>query len=961
MHKLPSYIRFLITTRPEKNIIDKFKQLNPLYLECKDERNVYDVKLVFEKKILKADSLTEDLLNSLAKKSDGLMLYAFFLSQMYNKDSVGFSIDSFPNGIDYYYGRYCERLKGEFKHVGISADQFLTLLNALAVAQGPLPAVFVNIIFDTGSSQWNIQSVQKTISSLLFIDKDKSVSFFHKSLRDWLIDSTDHVYSVNVQDAHETVLNLCIRKLNSLKDLDAHVASTDLGMKYSVMFFLLHMLNTALDSTTLEKLVIHFVCDLQIVFAAICVNVDVSLTNLTRLMAHEIFRKISVKGQVAVKNLFFLVRKFAFLLRNYLQTFLQHVVNEGGEEFSLKATELLETRYQDIIYLESIDKTKKFDALEYRCLLSGTISGIDVSPEYKYVVCSYREGGIELFSLTVGKSLWKLSHLEVERPLFPSLSSYLGRPVMLPHCIVFHPVENLIFPGRLDKALTLEGKLKTGLFQCDESSAKFTNCCFSSDNSKMVTNYRNELIVWNLLSGTKEHSFQGEALFSFSFTASGNFLAVVDIENVFKVFDTKDDYTVVRSIKIISQSPVEIISAFEENSWFCLIHDIVKIVNHDFTSPDLSYASQMDVILPSSFYCSNELQCLLLLPKLSLSRKIKRFLNDAFMWSSYTALRFFVLGDNSLLIYSCSSNAMHVFSISVLKNVEEPELNRKGVFSSLSSNGNFAYFNNTWENRFTVCNVVSKTKQYPDPSLFSNQLDIPVVKDGVILYDKNRAPELWNTVVTHGQVTFDLPAGARKCLPVSDELIAILYESSVVFFNVFTKTVESKTVCNEPVRSVYACSIKYHVFAQTESCEFSLWKKGNKVVGWEDVFSANTQLRCVLFANFSPDGNRLALFSVEINKIFIFDVSRVAFLAQVLIDGPANDFLRLKFFDNENLVCGSSSHMLYIVNAERGEIITCLDVGDIPAPIDVSRDRSIVFAANNFSERFELIRLWLPR
>ena len=142
----------------------------------------------------------------------------------------------------------------------------------------------------------------------------------------------------------------------------------------------------------------------------------------------------------------------------------------------------------------------------------------------------------------------------------------------------------------------LKGEMKTGPFQCDESSAKFTNCCFSSDNSEMVTNYRNELIVWNLLSGTKERSFQSEALFSFSFTARGNFLAVVDIENVFKVFDTKDDYKVVRSIKIISQSPVEIISAFEENSWICLIHGIVKIVNHDFTSPVLFYASQVRVI-----------------------------------------------------------------------------------------------------------------------------------------------------------------------------------------------------------------------------------------------------------------------------------------------------------------------------------------------------------------------------
>ena len=40
--------------------------------------------------------------------------------------------------------------------------------------------------------------------------------------------------------------------------------------------------------------------------------------------------------------------------------------------------------------------------------------------------------------------------------------------------------------------------------------------------------------------------------------------------------------------------------------------------------------------------------------------------------------------------------------------------------------------------------------------------------------------------------------------------------------------------------------------------------------------------------------------------------------------------------------------MLYFINVDRDEILTCLDVGDlIPAPIAVCRERSIVFAALN--------------
>jgi hypothetical protein len=53
--------------------------------------------------------------------------------------------------------------------------------------------------------------------------------------------------------------------------------------------------------------------------------------------------------------------------------------------------------------------------------------------------------------------------------------------------------------------------------------------------------------------------------------------------------------------------------------------------------------------------------------------------------------------------------------------------------------------------------------------------------------------------------------------------------------------------------------------------------------------------------------------------------------------------------------------MLYFINVDGGEILTCLDVGDIPAPIAVCRERSIVFAALDSSERFELLKVWLPR
>ena len=91
--------------------------------------------------------------------------------------------------------------------------------------------------------------------------------------------------------------------------------------------------------------------------------------------------------------------------------------------------------------------------------------------------------------------MWKKPDFDLELPPPLSLNNSLRRPCMLRHCIVFHPVGDLILPGRLDEVLCIEGKLRSGPFQWDESSKYFTNCCFSLDNSRMFTNYGNNLIV----------------------------------------------------------------------------------------------------------------------------------------------------------------------------------------------------------------------------------------------------------------------------------------------------------------------------------------------------------------------------------------------------------------------------------------------------------------------------------
>ena len=960
LHKLPSYIRFVITTRPQKSLIDRLEKLNPLYIRSDDPRNLHDLKIVLRERILETSPNTAELIDRLAEKSDGLMLYSFFLSEIYNDDPSTFTVDNLPNGIGEHYEGFFRRLESQLGLLEISDDKFISLLSALAVSREPMPDAFVQSLLGVENSPRKMQKVRKAISSLLVINEDKSISFFHKSLKDWLVDHSDHDYSVDVQHGHKIVFDVCVSKLDEFKVSGVtELAKSSAAIRYSVKHWISHMLNGPEDPGKLESLVSNYAADVEVMFASVCFDVDLTLNSISNLTSYKMYKDISESTKAIVAGLFFLIRRFSFLLRDYPHTFLQNVVNEGGEDLSLKASSLLQTRYKEIVYLEFIEKDRKHDALEGRCLFSGTISSIDISPKHDYVVCSYIEGGIELFSTATLMSVWKKTDFELGLPPPLPLNNFIGSPCMLPHCIVFHPGGDLILPGRLDEVLSIEGKLRSGPFQCDESCSKFTNCCFSLDNSRMVTNYGNNLIVWNVASGDKIRCLACKPLSSFSFTASGNFLGTVDIENVFNVYDISNDYTISKCRKLNSHAPVEILSIFEQNSWFCLIElNVISVDENVNVSRFL--ASLGDIIVPNSLQYCGELICFLHDRKQSWFSKVRKFLKGTCGWLSFGTLGYILIGNESVLIYSGLSNAMHIFSIKSLVDEEDEPDNLKSVFSTMSPNGGFAYLNNPRTQRLTIHNLQSNDTFY---HVFQNRNNyaIPVVRDGVILYDENRTPKLWNNDVTQCLASFNVLVGMKKCFPVSDEVIACVYYSYVTFFNVFTKKIESETSFNEMVLPVvYACSIEYHVLAEIESSEFSLWKNGVKVDGWENFLRANTSDRFIFGAEFSPQGSRLALFG-ETWKVFIFDVVSLSCVAQIPIYWRSVDIPRLKFFDDENLVCGSTNHTLCFINVESGEIITCLDMGNILSSIDVSRKRSIVCAGIDGSERFELIKVCLPR
>ena len=955
-HELPSYLRFLITSRPQDNLVFAFRELKPLSMQANDKENLNDIKLVLQDKIPCSNQSAPDFINSLAQKCDGSMLYAYVLTELYKDNSSVFAIDSLPRNVEGYFKICFERLERDLlKPVGVCRTSFLCFLDALAVAKEPLPEEFLGTIFGFENPADAKDKLAKAINVLsLFLTKeDKGISFFHKSVRDWLVDPCrKHYPHINVQYGHKILFDLCVKKLDELKQKGVSKKRvSSVVVRYALKYWTFHMLEGLEDAGKLEGFVDSYLIDLEVMFASVFLDVNVALMNLRSLESHEISKDMSASARESVKKLYSLIQKFAFSLQKYPQTFLQNVVNEGEEQLSSKASDLLGTRYRDIFYFQLDKHDRQNDAVEARCYLSGTIKSIDVSPNHDYVVCGYEEGGIELFFIATGMSEWKKDFV-VLSPLF-----YTSK---LPHQVVFHPHENLILPGRLDKVLTLQGKFIEGPFHCDDGSSKFSNCCFTMDGSRMVTNNDNGLFVWNVYNGRRERSISCHPLCSSSFSASGNLLATVDIDNVFSVYDVTNDYKVnYRRIEL----PVEIVSTFDHNSWLCSVDSMLKLVSHDLVLSS-SLGSELTTPLPGNHRPLREFQRFLQHPEESWLSKV-RF--------RYPISRYFLIGDKYLLLFSWGVSIMRLISIEGIIQTEQSLSNVKEyVVTNISLNGDFVYLSNLSTNNFTLCKLPSQDKY---PRSLTKKINFLVVRDGVIFYSEGHAciPELWNSDVTQCLSSFDKLNGTMNCLSVSDEVIACVCDQTagkcrIIFLNVSTKEIEKELSINENSPSgfhmvVRACSIKYHVLTKYfESSKYFLWKDGKEMDWWKDLFYQESTQRYIYDSQFSPDGNKLAICCNDSNKISIFDIASEIVQAQIATVGSGMyQYLVIKFFDNENLLYSSVDNMLYCINTNSREILTCLDIGARAGNISVCRKRNIVCVGFRYSKNFKLVTVCPPR
>ena len=819
--KLPDWIRFFVTTRPERNIVEALKHLKPKELEQNQEENLKDIHILFEKQLSRVigEEFKDVLLKELVKKSEGLFLYAYFLID-FIKNNVSFLTpekleNSLPLGISSVYLSYFKRLEKELRNeLKVDEEDVLRFLCALTASREPLPIEFVcKILNPGGRTLTSLRRVNKAVAciSALLPVRDGCLHFFHKSVKDWLTDKScygKHDFTMDEKEGHEILFNLCISELDAIKKKEVYDTQFNNCERYALQHGVQHLFEADKSRTlnVTENLIDQYVADLELIYAKLCVNSTVASVDILSALKQVNPNLLNDQSRSTLISLLSLLRKHSYVLREHPHLFFQSLLNEGDPELSSEAAKILQMQLPNVPYMEYVDKEDHKASDQARFYCSDTVACFDVSPELDYLVCECRDGTIHLWSLQSGNREWV-------RPSLSKREFYVGIPInsayrqiknclSLYRCVVFHPNGKSVLPGTLQQVYTLSGERKD-LFP--KSDCTFSNCVFSGDKKIILTDCLDDpkrIVLWNMENGENVHDIICEdEIASFTISQDGTLIAISNLTGHVALLDRVKEtwfYWRARPYQDSFVGRLDRICGLmhftsEDNTlvcgFLCLTNDEMWADSYRFNfsrKPEFMFCRPYQV----APVCQNNF---VLWPCEPRNLTEWDFLEQALgsCWvnnvhraiPSLSAGSYIRLDDEIVFIGSPAHNYVTMVNVGLLNTVTDPVTSKRRIkevaFSlegdsvySISEKFFPSYESCSQEIEVTVWKMSSRKEMMK--KTFSDFASLIPTKEGVLIVRKHKAAELWNFELS--DIIRNLPklygANYEGLTAISDELIA---------------------------------------------------------------------------------------------------------------------------------------------------------------------------------------------
>ena len=979
---LPGWVRFCVTTRPEINIADRLQKFNPVLLEHDDEENVEDIRLFLERQLCSViqSGSEEVVIDALVQEAAGHFLFAYL---MVNFIKENFSLLSpeelgrtLPSGVSSVYQSYFERLEKELK---IGEDQFLTFLSALAAAREPLPLDFVSkMLLSDSKSPSGHRKVRKTIDSIstLLPVHDDCIVFFHKSVKDWLTERTTyglHNFSVDEKQGHAMLSQLCTDEVNNVKIKGVHGTEFSDTARYALQHGVFHMLHSGdLEKSTrtssFDEIVNNYVTDLDIVYGKLCVNTTASSEDI--ILTQKQTQSLSSESQKALGTLLFLLRKYHERLATNPSAFFQVMVNEGGDVFAGEATELLQTKYHEIPYMEYIHKgaTEEEMAVQAMFRCASRVACFDISPQQESMVCECRDGTIQLWSLQTGKQIWKRP-VTVEKHYVDDLDVFRVEPnssvLSCYRSVVFHPTEPIVLPGILSRAYSVNGDFLP-LFP--NSNCKFTVCSVNGD--RIITDFPGDekcLVMWSLKNGDEiDRIYREEVVLSFAWSPDQKLLAIshlsglVCLVDALNCFETLSEVTTFLPCGMIKFAPnlkflfcwCKPVTSMWERYPKGIRLDIMKLPCGTFS---LNVVNDNVDFEPWDHESSSKAGFLMGDPVSCLFRRLGPY------WILVEGAFAFVLSKQSVLRVFPGNNRIAMFSPEEMK-IARTTSCRRLRHVAFAVDGNSVYGVTEDKEAAVVSFDVSSGKlngtleigtcpdlHYPKPpftavNVSDNGICLVPVTNGVLLKQRHRgtAVQLWNFELSQQVRSWPRLREVTYMVPVTDQRVACVGRSFEVSIldTLSGDIVKTISLCHEGYESTcpimykeaIECNRKFRLLStardsvQLSDDGGSLWKrvfKGSLLYSWNlpGMFSPTEEF--VLISAKSPQSKQ------EVHVLDAFSGATLQTLCTV------DHIFNCAFVSETECVIDcqnkSESFCLRLFNIMTGELLSLLSMENRPA------------------------------
>ena len=1001
---LPLWIRFLVTTRPEINIAENLKNLHPLNLDPNVEENVKDVHLCFDKQIshLLQSEHQEIVLGALVQKSEGVMLYAHYLADFITKEMPVLTpelLDSIlPSGISSVYRSYFKRLETELcTELSVMQDPFFTFLSAVAASREPLPLGFVSKLLlpgeSTSAAHRKVKAAISCVSALLPV-QDRCIHFFHKSVKDWLIDKSNygqHHFSIDEKEGHEILSKLCIDELHELKRKGVDSEQFSDITKYALRHGVQHMLQLE-DARvcSLEEVVMKFVLDVELLYAKLCVNAAGAFEDIVCLQKQAGIERL----EKAFNTLLVSLRKHIATLEKLPHTIFQTLWNEGGPELSSQALNLLETRYSEMAYVEYLHKENVQTAIQakFRCL--GAVACFDVSPQLDYMVCECIDNTIQLWSLHTGKQLWKrdvkvakdynngfVEGCSLYEPYRATKSFYYGNYYSLVDAsfplkslyrsVVFHPTQDCVLPGILSHSYSFDGELRP-LFL--SSKCRFSVCSISADKTKMLTDCTSDaksIIMWSLTDGSEINCFTwNDNIVSFALSRDGRLLAVSDFSGFIGLCDIMDDYRILAQATIsgvcgvIKFSPdCQCLYCFN-SAWRDLFRLDVNVEDDGGLSLDISHNEVS--YHPREFESSSEPGFLLgdpfFLPPQGDCIHFPRF--------------GFVLNKQCVLRVSPNGSIIEMLHLDELTKDSDRDLEAVFMNVVFSLNGDRLFITTDLKQELMVWDISSGMFKPGKilPRGVKGYCNVVAVREGLLLKTRYDTLELWDFDLHECIRSWNALGYIFEVISISEDQVACRVVKILDLPDTARAEVKKEVIIVDTARKDFvatiaihgdfvACNSKFHVIT-TDGQELQM--QCGAVVFWKIALPFKP-LGLYHVSSFSPTEQYFIL--ADLNVLYVLDVAlgqTLRTLQPRLHDGHLSKTRELKFVSEEEFVAcfhfgDFPGYFLQLFNVKSGDLLSEIAFdGHVYSLAACPREHLVAIGFMDSKVNFKVLQVKLP-